>query len=204
MSFFENNLPAKAPWIDPRTRGEFEYVSAKVRRRMSKLDKALSLSGMRGETFSTALSPLFQADSSADGADFDSMTAKQIADAALLLARSLDESKIPDRIEWPNCLTMVDTAFVTNKEWEKLRMVGIGGSDSACIINEGYRSALEIYHDKRGTPVQVDPESGDNGKAFIFEYGHKVEPLVIDHFCRISGAHRVPETRMFCHKDLDA
>lgn len=78
-------------------------------------------------------------------------------------------------------------------------MLGIGGSDSANINNSGYSTAQKVYYDKVGglPPAKVR----DNGKEFIFEFGHKVEPLVIDEFCRRTGAKRVKETRMFCHKD---
>ena len=79
-------------------------------------------------------------------------------------------------------------------------MLGLGGSDAAVVLGiSPYNSALELYHNKRGT-VFPNPKAPDEGLQFIFDYGHTVEDLVVQEFCRRTGAVRVRETRMFRHK----
>lgn len=198
--FFAHNIPEQTPsYIKFSARQKFNDISLRVRNRMNLLESALEESGLRGEVFSTAILPLFRTVGIDGNPSIDSMSAENLANAAVLLSNN-GTLQVPPRVEWPNCITVVDTAFVTNKEWEYLRMIGLGGSDSACVINEGYNSAQKIYHGKIGSDFVLN-EKDDPGMEFIFDFGHKVEPLVIDEFCRRSGAHRVPETRMFAHKD---
>ena len=198
--FFENLIPVEAPaYIVPESRDKFTAIFKRVHERMDKLEEALSMTGLRGEVFSKAIRPLMGDLNKVDIPQLDRMDAQSIAAAANLMAMGINDAEVPDRMVWPNCLTMVDTAFVTTKEWEAIRCLGIGGSDSACIQNIGYSSAQEIYYGKIGHPAAE--EVIDRGKQFIFDFGHKVEPLVIDHFCRRSGAIPIEETRMFAHKD---
>lgn len=200
MAYFEHMIPDRAPYyIHPSAKPRFEAAAFSIRSRMEKLNEAHVLSGLRGEVFSTAAMPLFRNRDIYGDPVLDSMTAKELADAAKLLACGVLD--VPERMEWPNCRVVVDTAYVTIEEWEAIRMLGIGGSDSANILNEGYGSARSVYYDKTGELDNAKTQEDDPGKEFIFAYGHCVESLVIDEFCRRSGAHRVPETRMFCHKD---
>lgn len=199
-TFFEHRIPVTAPfYMSLDIRPKYEAAAEKVTRRMALLDKSLTLSGMRGEEFSAAVKHLFTALDSNGEPVLDSMSAESIAAAAALVGNSF--AHIPDRMNWANCDTLVDTAFVTTKEWETLRMLGLGGSDSANIINEGYSTARSVYYDKVGWPGDEENHKPDKGLAYIFGYGHIVEPLVIDEFCRRSGAERVPESRMFCHRE---
>ena len=197
--FFAHAVPETAPsYILPEAADKVNATCKSVRARMALLQETLdSMPQLRGEVFSEIVRPFMGLDSTGKP-KLDSMSVKELRTAVELLAPTVDERSIPDRLEWPNCITFVDTAFTTNEEWEVLRMFGIGGSDSACIIGRGYNSSRKIYHDKIGTDMH---EKIDEDKQFIFEYGHKVEPLVIETFCRKSGAHRVHETRMFAHKD---
>lgn len=198
--YFENLIPTEAPlYIVPESWARFSEIFKRVHDRMDKLEDALNRSGLRGEVFSKAIRPLMGDPNKVYTPQLDRMSAEEISNAACLMAKGIRDEDCPDRMVWPNCLTMVDTAFVTTKEWEAIRCLGIGGSDSACIQNIGYSSAQEIYYGKIGHPAA--DEEIDRGLQFIFDFGHKVEPLVIDHFCRRSGAVRVEETRMFAHKD---
>ena len=84
---------------------------------------------------------------------------------------------------------------------ETIRALSIGGSDAAIIQNVSpYRTRLDLYYDKTGMPKQLDKK--DPGKSFIFSYGHKVESLVVEEFCRRTGAKVIPETRMFSKKGM--
>ena len=104
------------------------------------------------------------------------------------------------RIEWPNAEVVVDTAFVTRKEWETLRMLGTGGSDAAVILGiSPYNTPRSLFYSKRGIEYAI-PEPEDEGKDFIFEYGHRMEDMVINTFCKEAGCTRIRETRMFRSK----
>ncbi len=197
MRYFEYNLPKEMPsYIEESHRADFNVMLNNIRYRMDLLEDALCLSGLRGEVFSLILSRIF--DPEDEHPFLDSMNASDIAVMATLLAENVSAEP---RLEWPNAVTVVDTAFVTRREWEKLRMIGIGGSDAAVVLGlSPYRSAQRLFHDKRGTTFKMK-EAPDSGKDFIFAYGHLMEGLVIDQFCKLAGCERLRETRMFCHKD---
>ena len=197
--FFEINLPLVAPnhIKNEEFRTRMSITLQRVHRRMRLLENALQESGLRGEVFSAGIRKMFNTEE--EKPKLDTMTASEIAQAAKLLAPN--SSTVPNRFEWPNAVTVVDTAFVTRHEWETIRALSIGGSDSAVV--EGispYRTRLDLYYDKTGAEKMVDDH--DPGKSFIFSYGHKVEPLVIEEFCRRTGAKVIPETRMFSKKGM--
>lgn len=198
--FFECNFPTTVP---AHIKGELSRnllsdVLATVHERMGKLEDALHLSGLRGEDFAAAIRPMFQPEETAQ--QIDLITVEDLADAAILLARG--KRPAPSRYDWPNAIVLVDTAFVSRREWEQLRMLGLGGSDAAIVMRTSpYRTALDLFYDKTGRPVKMDEE--DPGREFIFSFGHKVESLVVEEFCRRTGAVVVPETRMFAKKGAE-
>ena len=197
--FFETNLPFTAPAhiANADFRNRMSVTLQHIHLRMKKLEDALNQSGMRGEVFSAGIRKLF--DPEDDHPKIDTMTVEEIVQAAILLAPA--SNTVPDRFEWPNAVTVVDTAFVTRHEWETIRALSIGGSDAAIIQNVSpYRTRLDLYYDKTGMPKQLDKK--DPGKSFIFSYGHKVESLVVEEFCRRTGAKVIPETRMFSKKGM--
>lgn len=194
--FFEYNLPKAMPsYVDDSNRATFNAVLKRISERMDKLEHALDLSGLSGEVFSVALEKVF--DTNAEIHPIDSMTAEDIASLAELMS---DGVTAEPRLEWPNAEVIVDTAFVGRKEWEMLRMLGMGGSDAAVVMGiSPYNSRAMLYHSKCGTkfPKQDAP---DPGKEYIFEYGHRMEDMVINQFCKRNGCTRVRETRMFRKK----
>ena len=196
--YFEYNLPVDAPaYIDSGRRAAYTSMVTRVSERMELLEEALGISGLSGEVFSIAVSSVFKTED--DTPVIDTMAPEDIASLACSVADAMDIHAEP-RVEWPNAITVVDTAFTTRKEWESLRMLGLGGSDAAVVLGiSPYNSALELYHNKRGT-VFPNPKAPDEGLQFIFDYGHTVEDLVVQEFCRRTGAVRVRETRMFRHK----
>lgn len=196
--FFECNLPTSVPKhiTDPQFVASMKYTLQTVHRRMELLEKALILSGLSGEDFSAGIRLLF--DTQNDRPKLDAMSPEAIASAAVLLAPA--PGVVPRRVQWPNAIVLVDTAFVTRHEWETIRALGIGGSDAAIIDGVSpYRTSLELYHSKLGHRKKINKE--DRKKEFIFSYGHAMEPLVIEEFCRRTGAQIIPETRMFARKD---
>lgn len=190
--YFESNLPEKAPiWLDARCAAAFTETMQNIRARMALLESALEVSGMKGETFAKYAKQLFDTVPER----FNSLKAEDIAGFAAMIDDGTEE---PDRMVWPNSVTVVDTAFVTTPEWESIRHIGIGGSDAAVVLGVSpYGSPRGLYHDKVGTPRTDGKENESN---WVFERGHIMEARVIEAFCNITGAKVVPETRMFVSK----
>lgn len=207
--YFYHSIPSAAPdyIVDQSRKDGWGEFHALVNHRMEVLQAALELVQCPGEDFSCAAQKLFRDEEqrdltrTEDGRIYlDTLSAPEIADMVRCLLPTCGNQ--PSRMQWQNAETLVDTAFLTVKEWEYLRTISLGGSDVA--VTQGispYRTAFELYHDKVGTPYQGKKEYGaDSTKAFFFEYGHRVEGLVISEFLRRTGAELIPETRMFRSK----
>lgn len=206
MPYFECNLPDKAPaYIHASHAESMAELFQKVRERTEKLEQARDWvkDQMTAATFSEYAKGLFDTRRER----FDEMTAMELADYALMVHTPGYKAK--ERLEWPNATVLCDSAFLTTKEWEAIRHLGIGGSDAAVVQNGSpYRTSYALYHDKVWTPKA---NTADDGKAAIFERGHAMEDKVIAAFCQQTGGERVPETRMFqskrypaCIADVDA
>ena len=77
-------------------------------------------------------------------------------------------------------IVVVDTDKMPNDEWLEYRRKGIGGSDAGIVMNTSpWATPLGLYHDKVGTEPLIKE---DEGKNFIFAYGHFVEPFVAEYF----------------------
>ena len=198
MAFFEHNIPLKMPsHMHPCNKDAWEAMAIRVDRRMSLLESALAVSGLCGEDFAAAVSLLF--DKSAETPLIDTMTVDEIATIAKIQAKALGPQ--PKRLDWPNAVVVMDAQFTTTKEWELIRHIGLGGSDAAVVMGiSHFNTKQHLYHDKVGTPIQWEPD--DKKSEFLFAYGHCVEPLVIETFCKRTGGVVIPETRMFQHKDF--
>lgn len=190
--FFEVNLPHTAPayLAGNELKDKFEAAVASIIDRTEKLNTALQLSCMEPNKFHKLAANLF----TENPEHFDNLSAGNLA--ALCQLRD-DGKPVTHREEWPNAMVLFDTAFTTVKEWESLRHIGIGGSDGAVVMCcNKHRSKRQLFHDKVGTPMAI-PEKP---KA-VFERGHIVEPRIVDIFCDLTGAERIPETRMFASKE---
>lgn len=130
----------------------------------------------------------------------DVYTAKKIASS---LRPCLNIIEVEPFVHFPNAIEVVNCMFITTKEWELIRCMGFGGSDSA--IASGiykYESSSErtLYHSKTAIANASDE---DADKAFIFTYGHVHEPQVIDTFCRKTGAKALCCPFLFRHKTYE-
>lgn len=202
MSYFECNLPDVCPaYIHPTKSAEFTETLQRVKRRMAKLDDALEMTGMDGAVFAKLAKVLF------DNfyMKFEDCGAEELA----AWVQSCDDgSPVPHRLEWPNAIVVVDCAFLTTKEWEMIRHLGIGGSDDASVMGTSiYKNAQETYHDKVWSPMLM-PASESQA---VFDRGHFLEDNVVDAFLKLTDFKRIPETRMFRSKkyphalaDIDA
>ena len=198
--YFETNLPEKAP-AHVKDHAAIDRINAildNIHTRMNKLEEALIRTGLPGEQFAEGAKILFHSKSTSGESMLDVMTPEEIAEFVAPIAKNMDYQ---ERLEWPNATVVVDTAFLHNDEWEAIRTIGMGGSDAAVAIGVSpYRTEQQLYYDKIGTQFKI--QENDPGKEFIFSYGHKVEPLVIEEFCRRTGAEVIKETRMFAKKDM--
>lgn len=192
-NFFETNLPSQAPTylVGQELKDKFEAAVASINARTAKLNEALDISCMEPNKFHAVAKAVFL--HSAER--FDEMSAIELADTCRLLD---DGVEVPvKRLEWPNATVLFDTAFTSTKEWESLRHIGIGGSDSAVVMGVSpYTTQRMLFHDKVGTP-KAAPIVEDNP---VFARGHMTEPKVIEAFCSLTAAKVVPESRMFASK----
>ena len=182
--YFVCNLPEGAPyWAEDSE--SLEMAIAAIRERHEKLERALSLSGMRGEDFTASLKPVFDENAFA----FGNMSESEIA----RLARQLwDGASHPARLEFPNALVLFDGAFATNEEWMQIKRMYIGGSGAAAVTGRSkWVSSLDQYNNMVYAP-KSDPEAGA-----VFDRGHFLEDRVIKAFAAQTGATVHEETRMF-------
>ena len=195
--YFECNIDPKIPqFYHPELYPKLVNTVALIHERTDKLNTALgmcSLSGCKtpGATFAGIAKTVFDFSNK----KFDTMTAKELAEVVDML---YDGNDMEDRIEWPNAVVLFDTRYVTDDDWESLRHIGIGGSDSSVLMGcSPYQSEEGLWYEKLGYPEYISEE----GKQAVFDRGHFLEDTVIDTFCRLVGARRISESRMFRHKD---
>ena len=185
--YFECNLMAEVSHLEASAQASFKRTAESIRRRHEKLEEALVLSKMRPADFAATAAKIF--DTFRDR--FEAYTAEDLAEAVKVF---YDGSKTPDRIDWPNTEVVFDTRFLTNREWEDMRHFGIGGSDAAVVHGVSpYRTARELFYDKTGKK----PTGSKEDKQAIFDRGHIIEDNVVEAFCKMTGAKRIPESRMF-------
>ena len=174
--YFECNIDPKIPkYYHPEIYSRLVSTVALIHERTDKLNAALdacSLKGCvtRGATFAGIAKTVF--DYSTE--KFDAMTAKELASVVEML---YDGNDAEDRIEWPNAVVLFDTRFVTTRDWEALRHIGIGGSDSSVLMGcSPYQSEEGLWYEKLGYPEYVSEEE----KQAVFDRGHFLEDTVID------------------------
>lgn len=208
--FFECNLPRpeEIPQIyEPDLLLRMKEVCQLIRERHVKLENALHLAQAMdkefvAESFQRVAKGIFDMSNE----NFDRMDAEELAKLSYAL---WDHQKDDPRIEeWDGAEVLYDTWFVSNKHWETLRHLGIGGSDSS--VPQGcnhYQTRQGLFHDKRGTPEKII----DHSKKAIFDRGHYIEDAVVNTHCRITGSVRIRETRMLrskkyphCTANIDA
>lgn len=205
-NYFPCDIPLQAPaYAHTALAAKWQPLAQRMHERFDKLNGVLDALHCDGERFSVAARKVFSdengenlAKTDAGSYLIDEMSAAEILTVVTALLPRIGPQ--PKRYEWKNAVPIIDTAFVAQEEWELIRVLSIGGSDAAVAMGiSPYRSQFSLYHDKVGTPTEAKT---DSGKAFIFEYGHRIEPLVISEFCRRTGAVVIPESRMFRHKTI--
>lgn len=72
----------------------------------------------------------------------------------------------------------------TLEEWLAERRTGIGGSDAAAVLSEGYGCPRALFLDKSG--VEPDYQYGEV-ELGLFERGHALEPIIARKFTQATG-----------------
>lgn len=171
-----------------------------VRDRMAYLNKVHAKSGLPGHIFAATMD-LFQSESPSTPDIFwnavrRELTMTDVAEIAKALAPAVSNSV--ERLDFPNAIALFDCRFVSTAEWEHIRRYSIGGSEAATVLGlSHFQSPRSLFHEKRN-PV---PKTRDVGRDHILDYGHAVEDYIVESFASRLGAVRVPEFRMFAHKD---
>ena len=193
--YFEADLISRTPeWLTGTAREKFIITAETVEKRHELLEEALEMSGMQPDTFAASAKFVFDAMEKANPGSFDFLSPIDIAQTAYMYWDKKTEAE--KRLEWNNADILFDTAFVSTRDWEELRHVGIGGSDASVVLGMShYRTQRELYYDKLD---KRDPAKEMSNP--VFDRGHYIEPVVIQTFCDITGAHVIPETRMFASK----
>jgi len=83
-------------------------------------------------------------------------------------------------------------------EWLAMRKTGIGSSDAPVIAGE-VGSVLELWAEKSGL-VERDPP--DEATARLFEWGHRLEPVVADWYADATGRQLQRVNQMLAHPDV--
>lgn len=185
-----------------------------LRGRIQFLNECHGLSSLPGHIF-TAAAKLLQERSPMDVDRFwSTMQTVFTPEETVQMVEALEPlvADEPPRLEFPNAIALVDCRFVSTLEWQHLRRYSIGGSDAAVVtgkVDENgdpidgftqlsrFQTRRGLYYEKQAT--FVEPENSWS-KQHIFDYGHQVEPFVIEHAARELNAKRRPEYRMFAHK----
>lgn len=83
-------------------------------------------------------------------------------------------------------------------EWLEQRRKGIGSSDAPVIAGET-GSVIELWALKSGL---VEPEQPDEALARLFEWGHRLEPVVADWYADSTGRQVQRVNQMLQHPDV--
>lgn len=87
----------------------------------------------------------------------------------------------------PNVL-VEDIETLTNLEWRKMRQNGIGGSDAGAIMNKSepvFKTAFDVAQSKLEDLGEEDVSPNDQ---FRLNFGHAVEPVVLEWYARTKNA----------------
>ncbi len=171
-----------------------------IRERIDYLNKAHERSGMPGHIFFAALA-LLQKESGLDVDVFwnkaiTALTGAELAEVAKAMEPAVADE--PPRLDFPNTVALFDCRFISNEEWRHIRRYSIGGSEASAVLGlSHFKSPAAVYYSKK----QPRDEERDLGGQHILDYGHAVEPYIINEIATRLGARPYPEYRMFAHKD---
>lgn len=186
-----------------------------LKARVAYLNLCHTHSSMPGHTFAAALKMLQERSAMNVETFWDTIqkhfSPTEVSEMAMALSPLVAEE--PERLDFPNAIALVDCRFVSTLEWQHLRRYSIGGSEAAVVVGKvdtngdqidgftqlsKFQTRRGLFYEKQATFVEV-PNSPQ--KQQIFDYGHCVEPYVIQKAAKELRAKQYPEYRMFAHKD---
>lgn len=195
-------LPEKPLWpVEPDFLEEWQKVHSRLKARMKKL-RAVDKSFADEDTdkVAYAIQRVFTDDRGVMIQDKNGNFLLDTLDATAI--RKAVKPVMPyvhwkEMARFPNAVAIANAMFVSNGEWSTvLRNLGIGGSNTGVMSGiRRYESSTERSAYREKTALQLT--GMDDATAFIFQYGHEREPIVIDTFCRKTGATVVPCPFMF-------
>ncbi len=171
-----------------------------IRLRVEYLNAACDHSGLAGHVFAAAMD-LLQGKAGMEKDAFwnqlmSIISTEQLAKIAVALSDKV--SDVLPRLEFPNAIALFDCRFLSTKEWEHIRRYSIGGSEAAAVLGlSHFQSRRGLYYEKKNPPQKAVSA----GLQHILDYGHAVEPYIVDNTAAILGAIHYPEYRMFAHKE---
>ncbi len=103
------------------------------------------------------------------------------------------------RTDYKPMVIIDDIGKITHEEWLVSRMRGIGGSDAGAILGVNkYSSPYEVALKKIG--VLADTETTPE-QQYTLDFGHSMEPLMLDYYSRITGFRVFTDRAQYCHPD---
>lgn len=95
-----------------------------------------------------------------------------------------------------NANILVETDGLSRKEWLRYRKQGIGGSDVAAILGiSKWNSAISLWLNKTN---QTDDDTQENE---AMEWGTIMEPVIRNHFAKVTGKTVVEVHAMLQHPE---
>ena len=82
--------------------------------------------------------------------------------------------------------------------WLAMRKTGIGSSDAPIIAGE-VGSVVELWAEKSGLVERTEP---DEPTAELFEWGHRLEPVIADWYADTTGRQLKRVNRMLVHPEV--
>lgn len=203
---FPCNIPVRKPgYATLALQNVWDDMQERVSKRMKKLREVVKLLGEDEDKCAVAIAKAFSDNGHLLSDKYgelllDDLTAQEIADTTRPLMKYLQWEPFA---RFPNAVAVVNTMFITTREWEIIRCMGFGGSDSAVMMGiHKYESSSErtLAHTKTDIPATSED---DYDRQFIFDYGHIREPLVIKTFCQKTGARQIPCPFLYRHKNYE-
>lgn len=69
--------------------------------------------------------------------------------------------------------------------WESIRSTGIGGSEVGVLLGDShFQTVLDLYYNKINQLPVIDAPEISESKAYLFDFGHKMEEFVAEQFVK--------------------
>ena len=90
-----------------------------------------------------------------------------------------------------------DIETLTNLDWRKMRQNGIGGSDAGAIMNRSEPTFKTAFDVARSKLEELDEELASPSDQFRLNFGHALEPIILEWYQRTQNAHVFTDRGMY-------